>query len=242
MNLANIKARMKEISPFLKLQFFGHKNALAETVDGQLVPLTVCLTPPSVSFILESGHMTSLILRYSETYKSQAEKIGDSPDKEGLMKQVLGEVTDEITGSPEEQAKQLAVISKLGREYLIAKAVSGYYGDEKDSFKVVFSNSKEMVDELNAQSKDDELAILVDALDDMEMLNVGMNLMSAMPLDDIPEIPIRDSEIQPDGSIKEEVVSTVPANRVAAFPRSTRGLAVEDVPARSGAEVGDSFD
>lgn len=248
MKLSDIKKKIAEVSPFLKLEFFGVDNCLA--VGTPPVPLTVCLTPPSVSFIIESGTVTTLLLRYSSTYKRQIEKMKAGETDLPVAQKALQEIADKVLSTPEEQAQQLAIVSKLGREYLIAKALYGYYQGPnqteiealKDKFNIVFSDDKELVDSMNASSGDGELAVLVDALDDMELFRVGMSLMSAMPHDHpMANIPFVDTETNAKGEVKEEVVATAPAEKVTRFPRDLRGISVEDVPPSSGEESGDSF-
>jgi hypothetical protein len=247
MKLSAVKKKLGEVPAFVTYEFRGRDNALE--VEG--VPLTVELTPPSMAFILESGQITSLILRYSDTYKEQLDKIqtgeDDKPlkDKPEIAREIIQEMKDRIVKSEEEQSRMIGIIVKLGKEYLIQKANHGYYGNVQDRFKVDFVDTQLEATTWNEKYPDDDskLVIWADILEDSELVNVGIRLMDAMPkLDELPaNIPLLGDVVNPtNAELEKGVVTAVPADSVATFPRNLRSIVVEDVPERSRDGVGDS--
>lgn len=230
MNLKEIKNRLAALDPFVKFVFRGVNDCLFE--DG--VPLTVQATPPTATWMLESGHVTSLILRYSESYKEVAAKdekglMANIKQKPEIAKEIMTEIAEKVLGSEEDKIKQVAVVVKLAKSYLISKAVFGWYADDSDKFNIVFTPTKEEADLVNKEEAN-KLAIWIEHLDDMELVGVASRMIDVMPdLDNIPNIPIKDDIITGDGKIVEGVVDSVPADRVANFPRNTRSIVVEDV-------------
>lgn len=243
--LAELKQRLRNIRPFVVFKFKGLQDELV--MEGK--PLSVSTHPPSLSFIIESNQITSMIMRYSTSYKEQVAKTRNAAlneaQKTALATKVMNEVTAKAMGTPEDQARQIGVIVGLGKEYLIAKAIDGWYGDteadEKESFKVRFFSSKIDADEFNAEENQDGLGIAVDLLSDMEVLQVGMELVSAIPTDEMPQIPITDSVVDDEtNESKEVVIASVPAESVTTFRRNLRSRPVEDVRPDPPASVGDT--
>lgn len=242
MKIGKLKEKLRDIKPFLTYTFNGVDNCL---VDDNGLPLSVSVTPPSISFVVESNQITTLLLRYSETFKEQIEKAKnkelDEAGKTKLARKVMSEISGKVLGDPEQQAKQVGMITRLGKEFLIAKSIDAWYDDENDSVKCRFTDDKREADLFNAkEDKDDEILIYVETLTDMELLKIGMELISALPTDDMPNIPIEDITIAEDGTAEKGVISSVPAEPITRFPRNLRSHTVEDVPRTSGGEVGDS--
>lgn len=242
MKLSDIKKRLSKVEPFLTHQLYGINQVLAMPTKDGYVPLSVVVNPPSMAFIVESGFITSLITRYSKTYTEGLRKEGGIKlDKSEAINKMMDEVKEGLFSSEDEQAKQLGLITKLGKAYLMAKAVRAYYGDEKDSFKISFSDNKQEVDEGNKDTGDEHLYVLVDVIDDLELVRIGSELVSALPTSDIANIPFADSTPDAeDGELVEEVTASAPADKVSSFRRNLRGVTVEDVPPSGGTEVGDS--
>jgi len=237
MKLADIKKRMATVQPFLTIKLMGIGGAMAAEIDGAIVPLSVVVSPPSLSFIAESGFITSLITRYSKTYtESLLKQELPKDEKQGAIQKMLEEVKEGLMSSEEEQAKQLSLIVKLGKTFLMAKAIYGYYLDPKDTFKVTFLDDKTAVDEGNRDLGDEELYILIDLLEDMELVKIGSELVSALPTTDVANIPFESETAEG----KTEVTDSAPADKVGKFRRSLRSVTVEDVPPPSGEGNGDT--
>lgn len=245
--LSELKKKHGAIPAFVTYEFRGQDDMFV--LDGK--PLTVELTPPSQAFILESGQITSLILRYSNTWQEQLGKITDNKEealktlegKPEIAQQIMAEMRERISKSEDEQSRMIGIIVKLGKEYLIQKAIYGHYGDRSEKFRVEFTPDKEAADEWNAKYPDDDskLVLWVDSLEDNELVSVGLKLIDAMPKGIAANIPLASDAINPtNAELEKGVTDSVPANAVASFPRNLRSLAVEDVPESSGGSVGDS--
>ena len=242
MKLKDIKKKLGTVPAFIVYNFSGRDGMLQ--VEG--IPLSVELTPPSMAFILESGQITSLILRYSDTYRNELKKMqeGDKSSIDGkpeIAQKIVQELRDRIVKSDEEQSRMIGIIVRLGREYLIQKTTHGYYGNPDDKFRLDFVDDAKEAKEWNEKFPDDDskLVIWVDALEDTELVSVGVRLMDALPTEtEAPaNIPFLGDVVNPTNAELEKGVTTaVPADSVATFPRNLRSLAVEDVPEPSSDE------
>lgn len=243
----HLKKQLGTVQPFITKEFFGQANAdaphgvLALAEEGKdPIPLKVEMVPPSMKFIMESGTITSIILRYSDTYRQHVREGVLSGEerplagKEEAARSIIEEIRETLTTSDDEQAKMMGMIVKIGREYLCEKATHCYYNEDRsDKAKVIFTMDKEAADRWNAKFEADETKVMiwVDSLDDVELVNVGMEIMSAIPTDAPGMIPISEKVADDDtGEVKEGVIGSVPANEVASFPRDTRSFVVEDAP------------
>jgi len=230
-----MKEKLKAVQPFLVYKFYGSANVLCDD-DG--TPMSVECVPPSMSFIIESAQITTMILRYSKDYQKKVASVqtGDGAtleNKTKLASEILQEVSDNINKTTEDQVEMVAIMSRLGREYLVQKAIRVWWGDTKEAkeaaVKVLFTTNKEAAEEANDEADESTIAIWVDLVTEMETLNVGMELMKAIPEGDIPNIPLESTAITPEGKVEKGVTASVPADRLAKFPRNTRSLVVEDV-------------
>lgn len=245
MKLKDVKKKLSQIAPFIKYDFRGQNDCLV--VEG--VPLTVEVTPPTISWIIQSAQITTLILRFSGTYKEHLDKItkGDlsTDNKAQISQEIMEKMRQRIADSEEEQARMIGVIVTLGKEYLIDRSTYAYYKDPADKFRIQFTGSKEEADKWNKQFGEDDskLVVWIDSLTEEEVANIGMRLMDTMPKEgeEIANVPIASTAITEDGKIKEEVSGTVKADSVATFPRNLRSLTVEDAPPKGRSEsVGNS--
>jgi len=226
-----MKEKLKAVQPFLVYKFYGSANVLC---DEEGTPMSVECVPPSMAFIIESAHITTMILRYSKDYQKkvanvQAGEQATLENKTKLANEILQEVSAGINESTESQVEMVGIMSRLGREYLMQKAIRAWWSDRKDAVKVIFTTNKEAAEEANDEGDESTIAVWVDLATEMELLNVGMELMKAIPEGDIPSIPIESPVITPEGKVEKEVTASVPADRLAKFPRNTRSLVVEDV-------------
>lgn len=240
MDLKAVKARLAGVKAFITLELFGQDNCLAEPGSMPPKPLKVTATPPSSSFIMESGQITSIVLRYSETYKEQVRSATQKQIDPETGKKIVQEVKDKILNSDMEQAKQIGVMMRLGKEYLMAKAIDCYYEGDETRTKVVFLDNAQDVQKFN-ESTDTELAIYIETLDDLEIMQLASLLMSALPADSPANVPLLGDMTDPDtGEVSKGVTASVPADKLAQFPRRTRDIVVEDVPESSGGSDGNS--
>src|SRR6187200_51461 len=97
MKLSAVKKKLGTVPAFVTYTFSGRDRMLE--IEG--VPLSIELTPPSMAFILESGQITSLILRYSDTYREELKKMqaGDTKAIEGkpeIAQKIIAEMRDRI--------------------------------------------------------------------------------------------------------------------------------------------------
>lgn len=244
-HLSQLRAKLAKVAPFVVYQLFGTNNQLAikPATDLPIVPISISCAPPDITFILESGIVTDLIGRYSKTYQNNLKRIkepGVSQDeKTEFMSTSLQEVREEIEKIDESPMEMIALITKVGKAFLISKALKGWYEVDgfRDKFDILFTDNKEEADDFNkeAEKEDiDSLYIWTGVLDASELFNIASQFQSMImdSLDDevskplIANIPV----LAEDGE-----VLTIPADRVATFPRSTRNLTVEDV-SRTGGE------
>lgn len=245
MKLKDVKKKLTQIAPFIKYDFRGQNDCLV--VEG--IPLTVEVTPPTMQWIIQSAQITTLILRFSGTYKEHLEKItkGDitTESKSQISQEIMEKMRQRIADSEEEQARMIGVIITLGKEYLIDRSTYAYYKDPADKFRIQFTGSKEEADKWNKQFADDDtkMVVWVDSLTEDEVANIGMRLMDTMPKEgeEPANVPIEGDKITEDGKTEGEVVGTVKADSVATFPRNLRSLVVEDAPPAGGSKsVGNS--
>jgi hypothetical protein len=233
MKLSEIKRQLIAIQPFVKFDFFGAGNCLAikdgEGENEKLIPLSIALSTPSLTFILESEQITQLILRYSDTYKESAEKAKtDSALKGKLAQKAVEKMKKDVLGDDEEMVKMISTMTKLGKEYLTTRTLKGWYGDENDNFTVEYYKTKEDADKVNSEDDDSKLAIWLESFTDKEVIDITMELISVVPTDQIANVPILETVVE-DNETKEIVTKTVPADKVASFPRNLRSIPMEDV-------------
>jgi hypothetical protein len=236
MNLAALKKKLADRAPFLTFDFAGEDGVLLQEQGDAKIPLTVQCIPPTLSWVLETGMITTLILRYSKSYQETIEasghklKAGDLQNKPELADKILKEVGEKILASDEEKIQQVSTIVQLGKEYLTRRAEYGWYGDREEKFRLRFTMSKDDADLLNDQS-DDSLYIWVDNISDMELVAVASQLVGAIDTENfqVANIPLKGTTITEEGKVEEGVIGSVPADKVANFPRNTRNIVVEDV-------------
>jgi hypothetical protein len=234
-NLAAIKKRLAERKPFLTFNLYGEDNCLVQKGGDAELPLSIETVPPTMAWILETGMMTSLILRYSESYQQTVKDSGEElqggqlSDKPEIAQKIMKEVADKLLSSDEEKIKQISTIISVGKEYLVRRTEHGWYGDREERFKVRFVMGKDEADLLNEQSED-ALYVWVDNVSDLELVGIAGQLIDAMPNENqIANIPIQGETISGENTVSE-VTESVPANKLATFPRNTRNIAVENVP------------
>lgn len=243
MSFKDLKQKLNTLKPFVVYEFFGQSNCLARPnpnienePDIPLIPLNVSTTPPSMTVIIESELITTLILRYSDTYQKSAKKnLADLSNdaKTEVAKKIMEEMSSKMLGDETERLQQITTLTRLGKEFMQKKAIEAWYGDyddpEAEKIKVFFVDTQQEVVEGN--NKSDDLYIWTESLNDMDYLRISMKLMDAMPQDEIPaNIPI--VEVTEGGIIpvvEGGETETVPADKVARFPRKTRNIAVEAV-------------
>lgn len=232
MSLRSLKEKLATIKPFVIYNFFGNKNCLAipnpdidTEPDIPLLPLSVSTHPPSMTHLIESEQVTTLILRYTDSFAKAAEETKTELEKGELVKQAIQDMSSKIMTSEIERVKQIKLMTELGRAFLISQSIEAWYGDytKAEKFAIEFTETQEQAAERNAEILDDDskLFICVDNINEMEYFKISMELSSAIPTDQIPNIPIVDET----GVIAE----SVPADKLAKFPRDTRSLTVEDV-------------
>jgi hypothetical protein len=238
-HLTALRQKLAKVAPFVVYELFGINNQLAvrPAADLPIVPLSVSCSPPDTTFILESGIVTDLIGRYSKTYQENLKKMQESNSSEAESNQFLQdsfeEVKEHATANPLEM---IALITKVGKQFLISKALKGWYEADgyRDKFDIFFLSSKEECDLANAKAESenkDEMYIWIGMLDSDELFKIAANFQSMImdTLDEDISTPVI-ANIPFLSDDKDGEVLEVPADKLAGFPRSTRHIIVEDVP------------
>lgn len=234
MKLSQIKKQLTQVRPFVVYEFRGIDDCLVIKDDqtGIDYPLSVSVIPPSISFILESKQITTLILRYSKTFREKGSQKTPSSKASQVSQQIMTEMQNALLHDENEQMKQVGVISQLGREYILSRAIKGWYSDENDAFDIRFTNEAAAAIDFNKEHENDDdiLMVSLDNLTDLELINIGLKLIDALPKEgDIPaNIPVAQ-----EGEVEGGETESVPADKVADFPRNLRSLDVADVPPTS---------
>lgn len=236
-HLTALRQKLAKIAPFVVYELFGINNQLAvrPAKDLPIVPLSVSCSPPDTTFILESGIVTDLISRYSETYKKHIKKMQESQASEEEGQALLNKSFEEVKKHAEANPlSMIALIAKVGKQFLISKGLKGWYEADgyRDKFDIFFLESKEECDinnnEAEKESKD-EMYVWTGMFDSDELFKVAGSFQSMImeTLDENISLPIANIPFlaEDDGEVLE-----VPADKLAKFPRSTRNIVVEDVP------------
>lgn len=240
-----LKEKLATVAPFVTYDIYGKSNAFAVKKDGLVYPMTVSCMPPDMGFLLESGLITTMILRYSKTYREhlkahEGEIHLPEAEKNQFVSEAMKEIREEAT-TEDGQLKMMSLIMKCGRAYVFAKCLKAWYTipDEKEEpIRAVWFETKEECDTYNnANDPNVSMAFWLEMLTDMEQFNFGSKLTTVLEETDdlenlleIPNIPLETAE----GG-----VITVPATDTAKFPISTRNLVVENLPKPSSGEVTD---
>lgn len=240
MKLSAIKKQLATIKPFVSFDFRG----IGDCLVLENTPLSLGISPPSITFILESEQITQLILRYSETYKKSADKSKtkhlSEVAKAQLANKAISDMQKKILGDDAEMLKMVKTMSQLGKEYLRSRTVSGWYGDATDNFDVEYFDKKEEADRANVESDDTKLAIWMESFTDEEVIKIAMELISVMPTDQVANVPILEEVVAEETGELEVTSKTVPADKLASFPRDLRRLVVEDSPRQGPDDIGDN--
>lgn len=227
-----LKQRLSERKAFITYKLRGMDDCLCEEIDGILMPLNVTANPPSMSYIFESKKISTLVLRHSKTYRDTIEETLENQSQQTqhglkLQPKVAEQIFDEVAAQVD-RTQEIAMHVKIGGLILCEQAIEMFYVED-ERMPVIFFETETEAKEYTG----DAFPISITALEEFEVMNIALELISALPTDTLANIPIIERKLKKkaetiltavNDEIVEEVMvqSSVPADKSSKIPRRLR--------------------